>query len=213
MEHELTAQDIRHVEAKYEYDGDRLHEKEITDTETVDHSYKQFSCSCGEDEMSAHEAINHIESASDEVKPETFDRVARQLFNGERINTGKRSNGFVLKGRFPDSDTANTPMRSGVGVGISIGDGEEFGERYIVAFMRKGTETRGRNSPKLKTRQAEYVKASFYGVDLDGVVEDLSKIGELCNERGKSLDRGYVNGYRTTPIRDVLDDLFKWYSA
>lgn len=205
MDHEITVHDIRHVVESMEFTGNALVADEIQKTNTLDNSPREFNCSCGEEEMSYPEAVKHMQEQNEEVTPDTFKQVARSLYRGDAIAEGRRENGFVLTGRVPNPRYSGNPSRSGAIVGI------EYGDKYIIALMHKGTETRGRNEPRMKVREAEYVTAQFYEATLDGVVEHPERVGNLAID-GRKIDTGYVNGYRTTPISDVLEEIFKWYA-
>jgi hypothetical protein len=133
------------------------------------------------------------------ITPDSFVTIARSLYNNETVHDGVCDSGFVISG-----------YRSTF-VGLAESDGA-----YIIARMSTGSETIGRSNPKLKTRQNEYAKAELRRVELpDDVDQTDSDAIEAAfeDEDAERIDTGYINGYRVTPLSDVIDDIFKWYST
>jgi hypothetical protein len=206
--HEIVVKDIRHVEQAMEFTGKALTEGEILKTNTTDNSPRHFYCSCGEAEMSYQKAVEHMKEVNGDVSPETFQEVARKIKRGEQVALGTRSNGFVYEGQVPQTDYSGNPLRKGYVVGYHTGD-----DLYVVGLMHKKSETVGRNDPKLQVRENEYVKIALYEVELPYDSGAPKNIAKYAIEHGDHVDDGYINGYRLTRLSDVLDDLFKWYSA
>lgn len=212
-DHEITVTDRRAVKTRMEFSGDALTEDDIIRTNTLPDSERTFSCSCGKGGMSYQKAVEHMKEVNNEVTPDTFMEVARQIHRGEAVATGHRQNGFVLEGKVPQTDYSGNPLRRGYVVGYHTGDGQ-----YVVGLMHKKSETVGQNDPKLKTRKNEYVKAAMYEVGFDqpglqSYEPSAREIGEPTVERGDHVDDGYINGYRLTRLDDVLDSIFKWHEV
>lgn len=205
-EHEIVVRDIRHVEQEMEFTGKALTESDITKTNTVKHSSRQFFCSCGEEEMTYDEAVEHMQSQNNRVEPETFEEVARKLKKGESIPESYRENGYVLSGRLPQTDYSGNPLKNGVIVTYQMAEDE-----YVVGIMHRKTETVGRNDPKQKVRENTYVKVAMYECDKTGG-DNVSEVGEYVVENGTHIDDGYINGYRLTRLSSVLDDVFRYHA-
>lgn len=126
-----------------------------------------------------------------EITPDTFETVARQLYNGERINTDSVDEGFVLG----DYNT--------------IWVGYKDGDAWIVAKMKKEEEVRGEGEYKMKTRRAEYVRVTFKRCYLS----DEYSLEEVRDSfaGAKRIDRGYINGLRVTPLSEAVTNVFKWH--
>lgn len=158
----------------------------------------QFEKEKLEDEISERETSGH-------VTPGTFHAIAQALHNGESFSAGRRSGGYE-DGVRENGFVHKSVMGRGALVGIERGEG-----RYIIAQIQNGSETVGRNSPRQQTRKNEYTKAEFKECEYTGDLDDVDGI-QAAFEDGKSLDRGYINGYRVTRLKEVLNDIFKYYS-
>lgn len=194
MEHQLHALEVRKTASKVEYDGDSLYLTEIVDSTPLDNSTRLYECTCSDEQMTEEEAIQHLESAYVTVSAETFENVARGLYRGEQIPAGTRVNGFVFE----------------PSLGTKAAVGMERGGGYLIALMKKGTETRGTNEPRMKTRREDYVRVKFYETPLCDNVNEYEEAVDCVKEEGTKVETGYINGYRTTPLSDALDELFKW---
>lgn len=129
------------------------------------------------------------------VTPGTFREVALRLYNGKEIFEGATEGGFVFSG-FRETF-----------VGYHEGNGG-----YVVARMTKSAETIGQHDAKLKTQQNEYVRAKLRRIEFseDPTAIVMDTVSDVFSD-GELIDTGYINGYRVTPLSDVIEDVFKWY--
>ena len=139
------------------------------------------------------------------VTPETFEKVAWAIYNGESFSGGHRSDNYE-NGVRENGFVHASVMGSGALVGIREGE-----SKYIIAEMQSRTETLGQGRPRLKTTRNEYVSAEFMECEYEGQLDDTEKIKEAF-EDGEYIDRGSLKGSGATSIGDVLDEIFRYYS-
>ena len=131
------------------------------------------------------------------ITPDSFVEIARRLYRGDVIVDGASDDGFVVThGRRVFVAYHESPTVS------------------IVARMAKGRETVGRHEPRVRTHQNTYVEADVRRAELPRTTSAAPPAGDTVAdafEQGEQLDRGYIHGYRVTPLADVIADIFKWY--
>lgn len=130
------------------------------------------------------------------ITPDSFEEIARLLYNGKGIETGVVDSGFVCTSHLD-------PLYVGL---------RESDRVYVVAEMTKRTEVIGRTEPKIKTTENEYVRVDLRRVELPRPPSDMpiEQLGDAF-EHGEAIDTGYLHGYRVTPLSEVLSETFKWY--
>lgn len=139
--------------------------------------------------------------------PDLIRGIAQRLQNGQHIVTEayNQAGGFVLQ---------HTNNRQGC---TFVGLQEQGTDVFVVAKMFKKSETIGRNDPKIQTSKNEYVECQLYRMVLDTPIEETDEqveaIAETIDneEYEEYIDTGYINGYRLTELRNVLEDTFRWY--
>lgn len=139
---------------------------------------------------------------SDLVDPDLFIEVATMIKNGEDPVEAVEDDGFVLQ-------------TEGWGTTYTFVGYREQGDTYVVGRIRRKKETINQSDPRLKTSENVYSECELYRMEVpDPTVRDAA--GRLEDRLDQSdyiekIDTGYINGYRLTRLRDVIEDTFKWY--
>lgn len=137
-------------------------------------------------------------------EPEMVLDVAKRLHGDGVIVAESHDEGFVLQHSFNSKGCTFVGLR-------------EADDQFVVAKMWKKSETIGRSDPKIQTRKNEYVQCELYRMALDTPIENTDEQVETIADRidsseyDEKIDTGYVNGYRLTPLKRVLEDVFRWY--
>ena len=144
-----------------------------------------------------------VEENAKETTEETqmFTDIANKVHRGKEVETGVEEDQFVLQ---------HTQ-----GVCTFVGQRED-NDTYVVGKMWEKSEIVGRDEPRLKTWENEYIKCELYRMDIEDPTDSNKTVEQIAddikNDRyDEKLDTGYVNGWMTTPLEDVLEDVFKWY--
>lgn len=138
--------------------------------------------------------------------PDLIRQTARLIHKNETIILETTEEGFVLAHSRQQKRCTFVGLRESEGV-------------YVVAKMFKKSETIGRGDPKIQTSKNDYVECQLYRMALDTPIrntdEQVEAIAEKIDgkEYDEKIDTGYINGYRLTALKDVLDDVFRWYEA
>lgn len=129
------------------------------------------------------------------VTPNTFVEIAERIHTGKDVFDGVTDSGFVIT-------TSNDTF-----VGY-----RESEATFVVARIRKKSETIGRSEPRIQTRENEYVEADLRRVESIHTDQEITieAIRDTYSDAEK-IDTGYINGYRLDPLSDVIDDVFKWH--
>lgn len=141
--------------------------------------------------------------SEDKYKPDVIHRTAKNLHTNKPIVTEATEDGFVLQHTFNRKGCTFVGLR-------------EEGDTFVVAKMWKKSEITGRNEPRIQTSENEYVQCELYRMDVveptnsDETVEAIADTIDNKNYEEK-IDTGYINGYRLTALKDVLEDTFRWY--
>lgn len=191
--HELTGYDIRHVKARFEYDGDQLREDKILDTNRMDHSQLRFDCSCGEEDMTLTEAEGHIESPyKDGLNARKVEETFEKVYLGKPIVTGEWDGDFIKR----------------IGRAYYVGIEQEDGS-YAVVKMWQETERIGRNEPRIKESDNTHAKMELHHVKRDFDPDDVAN----CVSRGTKLDDASRGVYRVSDdYEELLETYFDGYN-
>lgn len=142
---------------------------------------------------------------SELINPDLIREVAQRIHREKSVVCEVYDAGFVIQ------HSRNRKRCTFVGI-------REEADRYVVAKMWKKSETIGRSEPRIQTRKNDYVQCELYRMELDTPTNDDETVEAIADkidngEYIEHIDTGYINGYRLTALRDVLEETFRWYSA
>lgn len=139
-----------------------------------------------------------------DYSPGLIRQTARRIHGNDTVTLEADESGFVLQHTHNRQHCTFVGLRESEGV-------------YIVAKMFTKSETIGRNEPRIQTSKNDYVECQLYRMALDTPIENtdaqVESIADTIDskEYEEQIDTGYINGYRLTPLKRVLEDTFKWY--